>query len=56
MRFTLALLLPLSALAQPAAIPPPLRQAASLINDFGNTKRYAANPLIEKAIAQALGK
>jgi lysophospholipase L1-like esterase len=42
MRFTLALLLPLSALAQPSAIPPQLRQAASLINDFGNTKRYAA--------------
>ena len=25
-----------------SAVPPPLRQAASLINDFGNTARYAA--------------
>jgi lysophospholipase L1-like esterase len=45
MRVPLALFLPLAALAQPptpGAIPPPLRQAASLINDFGNTRRYAA--------------
>jgi lysophospholipase L1-like esterase len=45
MRFALALLLPLAAFAQPqppSVIPPPLRQAASLINDFGNTHRYAA--------------
>lgn len=45
MKFTVALLLPLAALAQstgPSAVPPPLRQAASLINDFGNTRRYAA--------------
>ncbi|MES1257010.1 MAG: SGNH/GDSL hydrolase family protein [Acidobacteriota bacterium] len=45
MRFSLALFVPLAALAQPQApsvIPPPLRQAASLINDFGNTRRYAA--------------
>jgi len=47
MRFSLglALLLRLAALAQGQAqsvIPPQLRQAASLINDFGNTKRYAA--------------
>jgi len=45
MRFPLALFLPLAALAQPPAqnvIPPQLRQAASLINDFGNTHRYAA--------------
>src|SRR4051812_33735432 len=47
MRFLLALL-PLIALAQPqppqgpAVIPQALRQAASLINDFGNTRRYAA--------------
>ena len=44
MRFTLALLVPLAAFAQPqppSATPPPLRQAASLINDFGNTHRYA---------------
>jgi lysophospholipase L1-like esterase len=49
MRFPLALLVPLAALAQPqtqpqapSVIPPQLRQAASLINDFGNTHRYAA--------------
>jgi lysophospholipase L1-like esterase len=49
MRFPLAQLLsmslPLAALAQPPApnaIPPQLRQAAALINDFGNTHRYAA--------------
>ena len=51
MRFLTALLLPLAALAQtpgqtqaqsPNPIPPPLRQAATLIADFGNTKRYAA--------------
>jgi lysophospholipase L1-like esterase len=45
MRFPLALLLPLAALAQPQApsvIPPQLRQAASLISDFGNNRRYAA--------------
>jgi lysophospholipase L1-like esterase len=44
-RFPLALLFPLAALAQtqtPPVIPPPLRQAANLINDFGNTHRYAA--------------
>lgn len=43
MRFPLALFLPLAALAQapsPGVIPPQLRQAASLINDFGNTRRY----------------
>jgi lysophospholipase L1-like esterase len=48
MRFSLAFLLPLAALAQPgqspapSVVPPQLRQAASLINDFGNTRRYAA--------------
>jgi lysophospholipase L1-like esterase len=45
MRFLSALFLPFVALAQPQApnpLPPPLRQAASLINDFGNTRRYAA--------------
>jgi lysophospholipase L1-like esterase len=45
MRFPLALLLPLAALAQPPApppLPPQLRQAATLINDFGNTRRFAA--------------
>src|SRR5580704_1026198 len=50
MRFLTALLLPLAALAQtlaqtsaqaPNPIPPPLRQVASLVSDFGNTKRYA---------------
>jgi lysophospholipase L1-like esterase len=37
--------MPLAALAQPQApsvVPPQLRQAASLINDFGNSRRYAA--------------
>jgi lysophospholipase L1-like esterase len=45
MRFTLVFLLPIVVLAQPQpnnVIPPPLRQAASLINDFGNTHRYMA--------------
>lgn len=46
MRFLLTLLIPLAAVAQqpPATnvIPPQLRQAATLINDFANTKRYAA--------------
>jgi lysophospholipase L1-like esterase len=45
MRFTVALLLPFAALAQstgPSVVPPQLRQAAGLINDFGNTRRYAA--------------
>ncbi len=49
MRFSLALLLPLAAFAQPAAqppapilAPPSLRQAATLLLDYGNTKRYAA--------------
>ncbi len=44
MRIPLALLLPLAALAQPqnpSTIPPPLRQAVSLIGDYGNTRRYA---------------
>ena len=44
MRISLALFLPLAALAQPQApvpLPPPLRQVASLIDDYGNTKRYA---------------
>lgn len=46
MRFTLALLLPLVALAQPqprnvpTVVPPSLRQAANLLTDYGNTKRY----------------
>jgi lysophospholipase L1-like esterase len=47
MRFPLVLLVPFAALAQPQSqapivVPPQLRQAASLINDFGNTRRYAA--------------
>ena len=45
MRFPLALLLPLAVSAQPPApppLPPQLRQAASLINDFGNSRRFAA--------------
>ncbi len=46
MRILPILLAPLAALAQtppPAqtVIPPPLRQVAGLINDFGNTRRYA---------------
>src|SRR5271169_5457777 len=45
MRIVLALLLSAAAWAQPPAppLPPPLRQAAQLINDFGNTARYAAD-------------
>ena len=45
MRFLLTLFVPIAAFAQPQApnvIPPPLRQAVSLIEDFGNTRRYAA--------------
>jgi lysophospholipase L1-like esterase len=47
MRFALALLIPLAALAQaqpqaPNPIPPSLRQAATLLGDYGNTHRYAA--------------
>jgi lysophospholipase L1-like esterase len=45
MRISPFFLLPLTALAQtqaPNPIPPQLRQAASLIVDFGNTHRYAA--------------
>ena len=44
MRFTIALLIPLAALAQPqapTAVPPPVRQIATLINDYANAKRYA---------------
>jgi lysophospholipase L1-like esterase len=57
MRIPLALLAPLAALAQaqspaPTVIPPPLRQVASLINDFGNTRRYAAeNASLKPAVA-----
>ncbi|SPE28981.1 conserved exported hypothetical protein [Candidatus Sulfopaludibacter sp. SbA3] len=45
MRISLALLLSAAAWAQPPAppLPPPLRQAAQLINDFGNSARYAAD-------------
>ena len=47
MRITLALFAPVALLAQalppaPSVLPPQLRQAAGLINDFGNTARYAA--------------
>ena len=49
MRFSVVLAISFSAFAQrgpqpqgPGVIPPQLRQAASLINDFGNTRRYAA--------------
>ena len=44
MRLSLALLLSAAAWAQhpEPPLPPPLRQAALLINDFGNTARYAA--------------
>src|SRR5665213_2511378 len=57
MRFTLALFIPLAALAQPQpqvpmATPPPLRQIANLIDDYGNTRRYAAeNAVVEPAAA-----
>jgi lysophospholipase L1-like esterase len=56
MRITLALLAPLAALAQaqspaPTVVPPPLRQVAGLINDFGNTLRYAAENASVKAPA-----
>jgi len=45
MRFSLALLFTIGAWAQQPAppLPPPLRQVAQLINDFGNTARYAAD-------------
>jgi lysophospholipase L1-like esterase len=45
MRIALALFIPLAALAQPQApnvIPPQLRQAATIINDFANLRRYAS--------------
>ena len=49
MRFAFVLFLPLIALAQQPvpnpAIPPSLRQAATLLLDYGNTKRYAAEAL-----------
>ena len=53
-RFLFTFILPFAALAQnqsPNVIPPPLRQAASLINDFGNTHRYAAENTAVKAPA-----
>ena len=49
MRFSFVLLMPLAALAQtpapnaPVVIPPPLRQAVTLVNDYGNLHRYAAD-------------
>jgi len=39
--------------AQPTVIPPQLRQAVSLINDFGNTRRYAAENATVKPPAAA---
>jgi len=61
MRFTLALvsfvMLTFVALAQPPAqntqnpIPPTLRQAATLLGDYGNTKRYAAENVATKPVA-----
>jgi lysophospholipase L1-like esterase len=47
MRFFPLFILPLAAFAQtpappPTVIPPPLRQLVSLVDDYGNTKRYAA--------------
>jgi lysophospholipase L1-like esterase len=54
MRILLPLLCAVAAYAQqpssapPLVIPPPLRTAAQLINDFGNTARYAADN--EKAV------
>lgn len=44
MRFSLVLLIPFAALAQPQApnaVPPPLRQVATLIVDYANARRYA---------------
>ena len=49
MRFSFVLPMPLAALAQtpapnaPVVIPPPLRQAVTLVNDYGNLHRYAAD-------------
>jgi lysophospholipase L1-like esterase len=57
MRITLALFAPLAVLAQPqipappTVIPPPLRQVASLINDFANTRRYAVENASVKVTA-----
>ena len=56
MRFVFVLCAPLALLAQvqgpaPAVIPPPLRQVAGLINDFANTRRYAAENATVKAAA-----
>jgi lysophospholipase L1-like esterase len=55
MRLPLAFLLTLPAWAQlPTPIPPQLTAAAQLINDFGNTHRYAAEN--EKTAAPAPGE
>lgn len=59
MRLTLALLLPIAAFAQagrggapappaPVVAPPSLRQAATLLLDYGNTKRYADEDVATK--------
>lgn len=46
MRFLPILFLPLASFAQapaqPTVIPPPVRALATLVDDYGNTKRYAA--------------
>ena len=57
MRFLPLLLIPFAAFAQPQAqapnpIPPALRQAATLLTDYGNTKRFAAeNAAVKPAAA-----
>ena len=56
MRILLALLMPLAAYAQPPQapnpIPPSLRQAATLLSDYGNNKRYAGeNATVKPPIA-----
>ena len=54
MRFPLALLIPFAALAQtpaPSSIPPQLRQAATLINDYANTRRFAGENATVKPLS-----
>jgi lysophospholipase L1-like esterase len=57
MRKLIALLAPFCLFAQtqpsaPNVIPPPLRQAAAMINDFANARRYAAENLSVRAPGQ----
>ena len=55
MRLLLALAAPLTVFAQapatPNVIPPPLRAVATLVNDYGNTHRYAAENAAVKPLA-----